>query len=110
MSAGRPEDVPELRLPRVAFAGRSNVGKSSLINRLTGSRQLARISRTPGRTRQVNYFLVDERLVFVDLPIRAGNIMQPRKNSHSECRVVSHGQTLRIQIESFGREEEHNET
>ena len=52
----------------VALAGRSNVGKSSLLNRLVGARGLARVSRTPGRTRQVNYFLVDECLVLMDLP------------------------------------------
>lgn len=52
----------------VAFAGRSNVGKSSLLNRLVGQRGLARVSRTPGRTRQINFFLVDEALVFADLP------------------------------------------
>lgn len=95
MSAGRPEDVPELRLPRVAFAGRSNVGKSSLINRLTGSRQLARISRTPGRTRQVNYFLVDERLVFVDLPgygyARVPSSMRRSWGSLSEAALLKSG-------------------
>jgi GTP-binding protein len=54
--------------PQVAFAGRSNVGKSSLLNRLLGRKALARISSTPGRTRAVNYFLVNERVWFVDLP------------------------------------------
>lgn len=54
--------------PQVAFAGRSNVGKSSLLNRLLGRKGLARISKTPGRTRAVNYFLVNERFYFVDLP------------------------------------------
>lgn len=54
--------------PQVAFVGRSNVGKSSLLNRLLGRKALARISKTPGRTRAVNYFLVNERVWFVDLP------------------------------------------
>ena len=54
--------------PQVAFVGRSNVGKSSLLNRLLGRKALARISSTPGRTRAVNYFLVNERVWFVDLP------------------------------------------
>jgi GTP-binding protein len=54
--------------PEVAFAGRSNVGKSSLLNRLLGRNGLARISSTPGRTQAVNYFLVNRRFYFVDLP------------------------------------------
>jgi GTP-binding protein len=54
--------------PEVAFVGRSNVGKSSLLNRLLGRRDLARTSSTPGRTQAVNYFLVNRRFYFVDLP------------------------------------------
>jgi GTP-binding protein len=54
--------------PEVAFVGRSNVGKSSLLNRLLGRKGLARTSSTPGRTQAVNYFLVNRRLYFVDLP------------------------------------------
>ena len=60
--------LPPMRLPEVAFAGRSNVGKSSLINALTGRRQLARISQTPGRTQQINLFDLGNRLTLVDLP------------------------------------------
>lgn len=66
--AGAPAAFPRHQWPEVAFAGRSNVGKSSLLNRLTGRRALARVSATPGRTQQLNFFLVDGRLVFVDLP------------------------------------------
>jgi GTP-binding protein len=55
-------------LPEVVFMGRSNVGKSSLINSLLGTKGLARTSSTPGRTQSVNYFLINERLYFVDLP------------------------------------------
>lgn len=62
---GRP---PVLALPEFAFAGRSNVGKSTLINRLTKSPGLARTSSTPGRTQQINFFLLPEKLVFADLP------------------------------------------
>ncbi len=61
-------DLPEGTLPEVAFAGRSNVGKSSLINALTGRRTLARTSNTPGRTQQLNFFDLGGRLVLVDLP------------------------------------------
>jgi len=60
--------LPASELPEVAFAGRSNVGKSSLINALTGRRQLARISQTPGRTQQINLFDLGGRLMLVDLP------------------------------------------
>jgi GTP-binding protein len=60
--------LPPIGLPEVAFAGRSNVGKSSLINALTGRRQLARISQTPGRTQQINLFDLGGRLILVDLP------------------------------------------
>ncbi|MEM8744596.1 MAG: ribosome biogenesis GTP-binding protein YihA/YsxC [Pseudomonadota bacterium] len=64
----RVADLPDDSLPEVAFAGRSNVGKSSLLNALVGQKALARTSNTPGRTREVNYFLLDERIYLVDLP------------------------------------------
>jgi GTP-binding protein len=64
----RIADLPDGALPEVAFAGRSNVGKSSLLNALTGRKQLARTSNTPGRTREINFFLLDERAYLVDLP------------------------------------------
>jgi GTP-binding protein len=68
MGAVRIEDLPPTDLPEVAFAGRSNVGKSSLINALTGRKALARASNEPGRTREVNLFVLDERLRLADLP------------------------------------------
>lgn len=67
-AAAAPGGGPPPTLPEVAVAGRSNVGKSSLLNALLGRRALARTSSTPGRTRQLNFFLVNERLVIVDLP------------------------------------------
>ena len=67
-SAGTPESFLRDALPQVAFAGRSNVGKSSVINRLTGRKNLARVGSAPGKTTQINYFLVDERFYLVDLP------------------------------------------
>jgi GTP-binding protein len=60
--------LPPAGLPEIAFLGRSNVGKSSLVNALTGRRMLARTSNTPGRTRQINFFALDARLMLVDLP------------------------------------------
>ncbi|HWD68474.1 MAG TPA: ribosome biogenesis GTP-binding protein YihA/YsxC [Caulobacteraceae bacterium] len=60
--------LPPPDLPEVAFAGRSNVGKSSLLNALVGRHRLARTSADPGRTRELNFFLLDERLRLVDLP------------------------------------------
>jgi len=67
-AASDPARLPVLAFPEVAFVGRSNVGKSSLLNRLVGQRSLARVSKTPGRTQQINFFLVDESVTFVDLP------------------------------------------
>ena len=60
--------LPPPGLPEVAFAGRSNVGKSSLLNALTGRKHLARVSNTPGRTQQINFFELGGRLMLVDLP------------------------------------------
>ena len=68
MGAAAIAQLPEASLPEVAFAGRSNVGKSSLINALVGRKDLAHASSEPGRTRQVNFFLLDDRLRLVDLP------------------------------------------
>jgi GTP-binding protein len=62
------EDVPRTKLPEIAFAGRSNVGKSSLVNALTGRKTLARVSNTPGRTREINFFSLGGRLMLADLP------------------------------------------
>jgi len=62
------DSLPPQRLPEAAFAGRSNAGKSSLINALTGRRTLARVSQTPGRTRDINFFDLGGRLMLVDLP------------------------------------------
>ena len=62
------DQLPPSGLPEVAFAGRSNVGKSSLVNALTGRKTLARVSHTPGRTQQINFFDLGERMLLVDLP------------------------------------------
>jgi GTP-binding protein len=67
-SATSPEHYPRDGRPEIAFMGRSNVGKSSLINSLLGVRGLARTSSTPGRTQLINFFLINEAFYFVDLP------------------------------------------
>ncbi|MBO9543788.1 ribosome biogenesis GTP-binding protein YihA/YsxC [Caulobacter sp.] len=68
MGAVRMDTMPSTDLPEVAFAGRSNVGKSSLINGLVGQKYLARASNEPGRTREINFFLLAEKMRLVDLP------------------------------------------
>ena len=68
MGAAKIEQLPPADLPEVTFAGRSNVGKSSLINALVGQKYLARASNEPGRTREVNFFLLNDALRLVDLP------------------------------------------
>ena len=65
---GSIDSLPQPGLPEVAFVGRSNAGKSSLINALTNRKTLARVSQTPGRTREINFFKLGERLMLVDLP------------------------------------------
>lgn len=68
ISAAAPKDFPSSRLPEIAFAGKSNVGKSSVINCLLGRKNLARVGSAPGKTTNVNYFLVNDSVWFVDLP------------------------------------------
>jgi GTP-binding protein len=67
-AAARADKLPPPGKPEIAFAGRSNVGKSSLINALTGRKALARTSNTPGRTQELNFFNIDDRLTLVDMP------------------------------------------
>lgn len=68
ISAAAPKDFPGNRLPEIAFAGKSNVGKSSVINRLLNRKNFARVGDKPGKTIHVNYFTVDKKCYFVDLP------------------------------------------
>ncbi len=68
ISAASAKDFPASRLPEIAFAGKSNVGKSSVINRLLRRKNFARVGEKPGKTIHVNYFTVDKKCYFVDLP------------------------------------------
>jgi GTP-binding protein len=80
---------PENTLPEIAFAGRSNVGKSSLLNRLVRRKAFARVSRTPGRTREINFFEVNRRFVLVDLP--GYGYAQISKDRRAEWRPLIEG-------------------
>ena len=68
ISAANKKDFPANRLPEIAFAGKSNVGKSSVINRLLQRKNFARVGEKPGKTIHVNYFTIDKKCYFVDLP------------------------------------------
>ena len=68
ISAANPKDFPKDRLPEIAFAGKSNVGKSSVINRILQRKNFARVGEKPGKTIHVNYFTIDSKCYFVDLP------------------------------------------
>lgn len=67
-SAAKPADFPKDTLPQVVFAGRSNVGKSSVINRLLNRKNFARVGAQPGKTTHINYFLIDKQFYLIDLP------------------------------------------
>lgn len=68
VSAVSPKQYPNDNLPEIAFAGRSNVGKSSFINKMLNRKKLARTSATPGKTAQINFYNIDDAMYFVDLP------------------------------------------
>ncbi len=68
ITAVRPEQYPKNDLPEITFVGRSNVGKSSLINTMLNRKNLAKVAATPGRTRVINFYNIDDKLYFVDLP------------------------------------------
>ena len=89
---------PPTELPEIAFAGRSNVGKSSLLNRLVHRKKMARVSQTPGKTREINFFRVNDQFVLVDLP--GYGYARISKSARSEWRplietYLGHSQRLR---------------
>ncbi len=103
-AAASPGGGPPARLPEVAVAGRSNVGKSSLLNALLGRHGLARTSSTPGRTRPLNFFLVNDRCVSADLPVAGAenaNNRQPGENAESKADVNQ--QLLKRAQQAVGR-------
>ena len=79
--------IPSDGRPQIAFAGRSNVGKSSLLNKLTNRKRLAKTSKTPGRTRQLNFFLINKSYYFVDLP-GYGYAKAPTKEKEAWSRLI----------------------
>src|ERR1035438_1975673 len=89
VSSGKPDTFPSDRLPEIAFLGRSNVGKSSLINALTGQKKLAFTSNTPGRTQTINFYRIDDAFGFVDLP-GYGYARVPRENLRDWKRLIEH--------------------
>lgn len=102
LGAASISQLPRRGLPEIALAGRSNVGKSSLLNRLTGRKRLARISRTPGKTRELNLYEINHRLIIVDLPgygfakvpervkLEWGKLIEAYLNGRDELSAIVH--------------------
>jgi len=99
-SAVKPEQYPTDNRLEIAFVGRSNVGKSSLINSLTNRRKLVKVSRTPGKTRLVNFFLINNDFYFVDLPgygyAKVSRVEKESWGKFIETYLVNRGQLKRI--------------
>ncbi|MFO7923425.1 MAG: ribosome biogenesis GTP-binding protein YihA/YsxC [Bacteroidales bacterium] len=87
-SSAKAEECPSPDFPEYAFTGRSNVGKSSVINMLTGNKKLARTSSTPGKTRLINHFLINNRWYLVDLP-GYGYAKTSQKNRRELAKLIS---------------------
>jgi GTP-binding protein len=115
-SAVQPDQYPPAKLPEVAFAGRSNVGKSSLINTLINRRHLVKTSATPGRTQLINFFDVNGEITFVDLPgygyARVPAAVRkkwgPMIETYLSTRKTLKGVVIILDIRRLPREEERN--
>lgn len=83
-SAAKPEQLPSYDLPELGFIGRSNTGKSTLLNSLLGRRNLARHGRTPGQTQMINFFSVDNKVILADLPGYGFNVAKRDIAKHWE--------------------------
>lgn len=113
-SATRPGNYPPNELPEIAFAGRSNVGKSSLINVLVNRRSLVRTSSTPGRTQLINFFNINEQFSLVDLPgygyakvpLAVKKAWGPMIRTYLEAREALHGVVFIFDIRRVPREED----
>jgi len=98
-SAVTPDQYPDTAYPEIAFAGRSNVGKSSLINALLNRKRLVKTSSTPGRTRLLNFFLVNQAFTFVDLP-GFGYAKVPKSMRKSWKPMIENYLAARLQLKS----------
>jgi GTP-binding protein len=115
-SATKPDQYPPLKYPEMAFAGRSNVGKSSLINTLVNRKRLVKTSSTPGRTQLINFFDINNRITFVDLPgygyakvpTAVRKKWGPMIETYLSGRRSLKGVVVIMDIRRVPREEEHN--
>jgi len=113
-SATKPSEYPPPLLPEIAFAGRSNVGKSSLINTLVNRKRLVKTSSTPGRTRLINFFDINRQIIFVDLPgfgyakvpVSVRKKWGPMIESYLSGRETLRGVVVIIDIRRIPRQEE----
>ncbi len=115
-SAVKPEHYPDPEYPEIAFAGRSNVGKSSLINRLVNRKRLVKTSNTPGRTQLINFFCINASLSFVDLPgfgyakvpVAVKKQWGPMVETYLASRETLRGVFLIVDIRRIPGQEEHD--